>query len=81
MDNELELLEKYIRANFEYDSAGSLIDPLDAVVISPVNESQLATSPFKEAGARMGDYWVDDSVYGFIFRIENGVVTKLWSND
>ena len=35
MDSELELLEKYIRANFEYDSAGSLIDPLDAVVISP----------------------------------------------
>jgi hypothetical protein len=38
-------------------------------------------SPFKEAGARIGDYWVDDSVYGFIFRVENGVVTKLWSND
>ena len=81
MNNELAILEKYIHDKFEYDSAGSLIDPLDVVVISPVNESQLTTSPFKEVGARIGDYWVDDSVYGFIFRVENGVVTKLWSND
>ncbi len=81
MNNELTILEKYIHENFQYDSEGSLVDPLDVVVITPVNESQLTTSPFKEVGARMGDYWVDDSVYGFIFRIENGIVTKLWSND
>ena len=81
MNNELAILEKYNHDKFEYDSAGSLIDPLDAVVITPVNELQLTTSPFKEVGARIGDYWVDDSVYGFIFRVENGVVTKLWSND
>ena len=81
MNNEREMLEQYIRDNFVYDSKGSFVDPLDVVVISPVTESQLSTSPFKEAGARIGDYWVDDTVYGTILRIENGVVIKLWSDD
>jgi hypothetical protein len=56
MSNELAILEKYIHDKFEYDSAGSLIDPLDAVVITPVNELQLMSSPFKEAGARIGNH-------------------------
>lgn len=51
MNNELTILEKYIHENFQYDSEGSLVDPLDVVVITPVNESQLTTSPFKEVGA------------------------------
>jgi hypothetical protein len=50
MSNELAILEKYIHDKFEYDSAGSLIDPLDAVVITPVNELQLTTSPLFRRG-------------------------------
>ncbi len=81
MSSKREILEKYIHDNFEYDSKGSMVDPLDVVVISPVTEEQLKTSPFKDVGAQIGDYWVDDTVYGFIFRVTDGVVIKLWSDD
>ena len=77
----IDKIKQYIRREFDYDGVN---DPLDYITLVEIDNQFIG---LEKAGNReyadllkVGDFWVDDEVYGYVFRIEGNDIKTVWSN-
>ena len=77
----IDKIKQYIRREFEYDGVN---DPLDYITLVEIDNrfielEKAGNSEYADI-LKVGDFWVDDEVHGYVFRVEGNDINTVWSN-
>ncbi|WDP91097.1 MAG: hypothetical protein HUN04_15900 [Desulfobacter sp.] len=81
--SDLEVIQDYVRANYDFSEYESTEDPVDVIKITRYDQQAVDMVP-EEAGfhkvLRVGDWFIKDLECGYLVRVVEGEVMELWAS-